>query len=273
MSTSALSFAKGRPWAWYLVATLAATGVYVLLPTHSPASVAIHLAVHASVLGAIAWGIQRHRPRPRAAWFAFLVGYAVFLAASAVDKGASAGLLAPLPLPSIVDGLYLATYAALALALVLLLAGRGALRDVAGFADALIVVSGIGFLAFELLIGPVLEDAALSPAARLVLVLYPMADQLVLLALLWLAFTPGPRGPALSLLIGGVVAQTAGDVGFGLSSTGITWAGAVAGPIWLLSLALVGAAALHPSMTTLATRGGGQPWIASRWRLSILVLA
>jgi PAS domain S-box-containing protein len=272
MSASASSFAKGRPWAWYLAAALAATGVHILLPAHSPASAAIFLAINASVVGALAWGIRWHRPDPRAAWFAFVIGYAVFLAGNALDQGAAAGLPVPLPLPSSVDGLYLATYAALGLGLMLVLAGRGSLRDLAGLADALIVVSGIGFFAFDLLIGPVLGDTTLSPATRFMLVLYPMADQLVLLALLWLAFTPGPRGLALSLFIGGVAAQTASDIGLGLSGTGITWAGVVADPLKLLSLGLVGAAALHPSMAALATRGGGQPWIATRWRLSILVL-
>ncbi len=261
------------PWARYLLAVLAAIGVFVLLPANSVPSAVIYLAIHLSVLGALAYGLRVHRPRPRAAWLVILVGYTIYLVGNMVTQGAATGLLAPLPLPSGVDVLYLATYAAIGLGLMLLLAGRGALRDFAAFADALIILTGIGLFAFELLIGPVLDDATLSPAARLVLAFYPMADQLVLLALLWLAFAPGPRGPALSLLIGGVAAQTAGDAVFGLSSTSVAWTGVIAQPLWLLSFALVGGAALHPSMAGLGTRSGGQPWVPARWRFSLLVLA
>lgn len=260
------------PWARYLLAVLAAIGVFVLLPANSVPSAVLYLAIHLSVLGALAYGLHVHRPRPRAAWLVILVGYTIYLVGNVVTQGAATGLLAPLPLPSGVDVLYLVTYAAIGLGLMLLLAGRGALRDFAAFADALIILTGIGLFAFELLIGPVLDDATLSPAARLVLAFYPMADQLVLLALLWLAFAPGPRGPALSLLIGGVAAQTAGDAVFGLSSTSVAWTGVVAQPLWLLSFALVGGAALHPSMAGLGTRGDGQPWVPACWRFSLLVL-
>ncbi len=260
------------PWARYLLAVLAAIGVFVLLPANSVPSAVLYLAIHLSVLGALAYGLHVHRPRPRAAWLVILVGYTIYLVGNMVTQGAATGLLAPLPLPSGVDVLYLATYAAIGLGLMLLLAGRGALRDFAAFADALIILTGIGLFAFELLIGPVLDDATLSPAARLVLAFYPMADQLVLLALLWLAFAPGPRGPALSLLIGGVAAQTAGDAVFGLSSTSVAWTGVIAQPLWLLSFALVGGAALHPSMAGLGTRGDGQPWVPACWRFSLLVL-
>ncbi len=268
MSASAPSFAKGRPWAWYLAAALAATGVFVLLPADSPASAAIHLAVNASVIGALAWGIRRYRPDPRTPWLVLLAGYGLLLAANAARYGNDP--LAPLAAYTVFGGLYLVAHLAIAIGLVLLVRARGALRDLRSLADAAIVVTGISVLWFEFLIAPVLGRPGVTPSERFVAITYPVPDLVFLILLLWLAFSKGPRGAALPLLIGGIAAQALADALLGLSDPGLLSAGAIERPLWLLSFALVGAAALHPSLPLIG-RGGDQPsWLPARRRIYLL---
>ncbi len=270
MSASERSFAKGRPWAWYLAAALAATGLYVLMPANSPASIAIFLATNTSVIGALAWGIRRYRPDPRAPWLVLLAGYALLLIANAARYGNDP--LAPLDDDAVAGGLYLVAYLGIAIGLLLLVRARGAMRDVTSLADAAIVVTGIATLWFEFLIGPVLESPGITPSERFVTITFPVPDLVFLVLLLWLAFSKGPRGATLPLLIGGIVAQAVADALLGISDVGLVSTGGIERPLWLLSLALVGAAALHPSLPLIGARSDQPSWLPAGRRIYLLAV-
>ncbi len=259
------------PWTWYLVAMLAATGLFVLLPAYSPASTAIHLAVHASVIGALAWGLRRYRPVPRAPWLVLLAGYGLLLVANAARYG-TAEPATPLAADSVSGGLYLVAYLAIAIGLLLLVRARGALRDLRSLADATIVVAGIATVWFEFSIAPILERPGMAPFERLVVVTYPVPGFLFLVFLLWLVFSKGNRGAALPLLIGGIVAQTAADALLGLSDLGLVSTGNAEMPLWLLSFALVGAAALHPSLPLIGAKSDQPSWFPAGRRVYLLAL-
>jgi len=267
---SASSFAKARPWAWYLAAALAATGLSVLLPPSSPASAAIYLAMNASVIGALAWGIRRCRPDPRAPWLALLAGYGLLLAANAARYANDP--LAPLAGDSVSSGLYLAAYLAIAVSLALLARARGAVRDLRSLADAVIVVTGIATLWFAFLIVPVLLRPGIPPFERLVAISYPVPDLVFLILLLWLAFAKGPRGAVLPLLIAGIAAQAVADALLGTSTVDAVSTGGIERPLWLLSFALVGATALHPSLPLIGAKGDQPSWLPTGRRVYLLAL-
>lgn len=131
----------GRLWAWYLAAALAAVGVSAMLPTYGTAWTAIHLAVNATVIGAFARGIRRHRPDPRAPWLALAAGYAVYLAANAARYlGDPRKMLAD---DALAGGLYLAAYALTGAGLLAMARARGVGRDLAAFGDAFISVAAL----------------------------------------------------------------------------------------------------------------------------------
>jgi PAS domain S-box-containing protein len=268
MPASAPSFAKSRPWAWYLAVTLAATGLSVLLPANSPASTAILLAVNASVIGALVWGLRRYRPDPRAPWLVLLAGYALQLVANAARCGRAPS--GPLATDVISSGLYFAAYLGIAIGLVLLVRARGALRDFKSLADAFIAVIGLGIVWFEFVVAPFLERPGVTLSERLVTITYPVPDLVFLILLLWILFSKGPRGAAMLLLLGGIAVQAAADGLLGLSDAGLASTGGVQQPLWLLSLALVGAAALHPRMALIGARSDESSWLPVRRRVYLL---
>ncbi len=269
MSASVPSFAKGRPWAWYLAATLAATGASLMLPAQSPAWTAIFLAVNASAVGALALGLRRYRPDPRIPWLAIMAGYALLLVAN-VGRNA-AGPFTPLADEPTVGGLYLLAYVGIASGLGLLVRARGALHDVPSLVDATIAIVGVAIVWFEFLVAPVLERPGVTHSEWLAAITYPVPDLVFLILVLWLAFAKGPRSGALSLLGGGVLAQAAADGLLGLSDVGLVVTGGAEGPLWLLSLALVGAAALHPSMSEIGSVSEQPSWFPVGRRVYLMV--
>jgi len=263
-------------WLRYLLVLVAATIVSAALPAGGASEAALVAAVQVSVIGALAWAIRTYRPRPRTPWLVFLAAFTVYLAGSLIASGPAVGILAPLAQPSVADALYAATYLLFAIGLGLLLSERLGHRgglDLTSLIDALVVTVAIGFFLFVYPFGPVLDAPGLSPTTRLVLAAYPVADLVLVAGVLWLAFTPGSRLPALELLLAGVASRVAGDTLSGLSSAGQASTVTLAQPLWLLTLALVGAAALHPSMARLAAPSDGPPLVSPRWRRSLLALA
>ena len=267
---SARSPERGRPWAWYLAATLAATGVSTLLPADSTGSVAVFLAINASVIGAFAWGIRRYRPNPRAPWLTLLAGYGLLLIANAA--GCVRDPLVLLAADTASGGFYLVAYLAIAAGLVLLVRARAALRDLRSLADAAIVVTGVSVLWFEFLIGPILERPGITPSERFTAITYPVPDLAFLILLLWLTFSKGPRGVALPLLGAGIAAQAVADALLGISDAGAMSTGGIERPLWLLSFALVGAAALQPSLPLIGSRSDQPSWLPAGRRVYLLAL-
>ena len=143
--------------------------------------------------------------------------------------------------------------------------------DRAALLDAAILASGIGILVWSFGLAPVLvktgNDAVLQEA-----LFFAAIVALSMVGRLW--FLPGAHRPATRLMIAFVVASTVvtclellRDVlgpaayGFGHTLTGAA------------TLALVGAAALHPTMARPPTLGSADPGTVSRRRLAALTMA
>ncbi|HSO28519.1 MAG TPA: PAS domain-containing protein, partial [Candidatus Sulfomarinibacteraceae bacterium] len=129
-----------------------------------------------------------------------------------------------------------------------------------------VVAGGLGILAFEALIAPYLDPALdIEIAARLVAAAYPLVDVALLGIAAWIVFAGIGRTVAATLLGAYVVAQLGADWIYGLD----VLAGTLdkARPefvLWPAGMALLGAAALHPSMADLTTSDRAAPSVQRR---------
>jgi len=263
-------------WRWYLVVA-AASGCGFFVPTVA-ATVGwglVYVGGYLLCVAAILLGVRRNRPARPLAWYLLAAGY--FGVAAAVGAWYPYVLwtgTAP-SYPSIADGLFLASYAILLAGLAVMIRRGNAGRDRAGLLDAAIMASGLGVLGWVYLIQPQLAASPLSLAGQAATIAYPLVDIVLVGILARMAFAPGVRRPAFWLLALGLLAQLAADVIYTVTSLQGTFSfrSSAALPFYVLGYALVGAAALHPSMTTLSDPAGRHEDRGARWRLVPLALA
>jgi diguanylate cyclase (GGDEF)-like protein/PAS domain S-box-containing protein len=250
-------------WRAYLVASLAVTGGYFLLPGSGAAQAWLYVIPYAGALVALVVGVWASRPAGAMVWWVLAAGEGLSVAAGVVWYLYPSLTGAVLSFPSVADALYLSAYAVYALALGLMVRGRGGGRDWVELLDAAIIAVGAGVLSWVFLIAPNLRDSTLPLLARGVSVAYPLLDVLLLAMAARLAIGTKAQTPALWLLLGWITGQLLGDSGYGLTLlNGSFYLGHPLFAGWFVAYGLLGAAALHPSMRTLATaqpdRGPGQ---------------
>ena len=257
------------PWSIYLAAMTVGACAYLAGPLHHP--VMFNL-LGASSAVAIVLGARRHlEPGRRGAWYLVATGQALFIAGDVIAYNYPVLVGGELPFPSLADVVYLACYPAIVGGLVMLIQRRDATRDRASHIDSLIVTVGVGTLTWVYLIAPYAHDEALTTAARLTSIAYPVMDLLVVAVALRLAVGRGRRGAAWTLLLAGIVVLFVTDAVHGVLrlSSGYEVGGVLDGG-WLLSYALLGAAALHDSMRGLSDPAPGSDPRLTRRRLAML---
>jgi diguanylate cyclase (GGDEF)-like protein len=223
---------------------------YPLIPT-GVAQDALYVTLGLSCVAAIVVGVKRHRPRLSAPWFLLGAGQLVWVVGDAVDSW-HLDISHSAAFPSVVDVFYLLAYPVLAAGLLLMIRGRQRYRDFAGILDSAVVTAGLGLLSWVLLAGPTIAASDHSFLAAAVGVAYPVADILLIGALVRLLTTAGGRTPSLWLLLTGAALLVAGDstsTALGLYTSSGT---SIFDLIWLTSYVVWGAAALHPSMAVAA---------------------
>jgi len=262
-------------WRWYLALTVAGAGVF-FIPAVGPTVGwgLVYVALCGLSLVAVLLGVRRNRPARPLGWYLLVAGYVVLVVGNGVWYPYVLWTRTTLPYPSITDALFVSSYAILLVGLVVLLRSRSAGRDRAGLLDAAIIASGIGMLAWVYLIQPQLQASTLSLAGQASTIAYPIVDIVLVGILARMAVAPRVRRPAFWLLSLGLLAQLAGDVVYAVTVlNGTLTFESAALPMYALSWALVGAAALHPSMTTLSDPAGRHVERGERWRLVPLALA
>ena len=228
----------------YLAAGVVMAGVYFVLP-HGAAQSSVYDGFGFATALAIAVGVWRYRPETRLPWALFAGGNLCFSIGDIVGS-----IQNEPPVPSAADWIYLSAYPLLAAGLVLLLIRAGGHHRMAAIGEALIFSCAFALVQWTYILD-VIVDGSGSATERAVSAAYPTMDVLLLAALAGFFVTAAWRTPAFLLLIAGVVPLIVADeiyYGF-LSSTYSTGDYVDAG--WLLSYALWGAAALHPSMRRL----------------------
>ena len=226
------------------------------------------------------------KPRHRLPWILFAIGQFVFIAGDVVSYNYETlfhpkmpGLF-PLdadgfvPFPGWADGFYLAVYAFLIAGVVLLIRARTPGRDRASLVDAMMLSVALGTVSWVLLISPQIfaEDVPLS--VKLTSMAYPMADVLLLAAVIRLAVGVGRKSMSFWLMTGAFVTLFATDAVYGwinLYTADGYQPGS--GPLeagWMAFYILFGAAALHMSMRELSERAHEADQVLKRRRLIVL---
>ncbi|MDP9225082.1 MAG: diguanylate cyclase, partial [Actinomycetota bacterium] len=272
------SRAGGRSWWLYIAAGLAVMGAYFAVPGHGSLSerivkVILYCLVSGSAVVAIGVGVRRHRPAQRWPWVLLLANQLVYLAAD-VSFYVRHDLLHLESFPSVSDYLYLTHYPLLVAGLWLFIRLRTPGRDRPALLDGVILTTGAALIGWVFLFGPQVHGGSGSLLVRLTSLAYPVMDLGVLAVALRLLVGAGVRGRSFYLLIGALTLLLAADVVYGLQQlAGVYTAGNFVDVMWFGYYLLLGAAALHPSMSALADASPIRDLTAGRGRLVSLGLA
>ncbi len=191
------------------------------------------------------FGVRLHRPRFALGWrmLAFAAGYTVVsnVAWRVLQQTHVIGTSAS------VDLLYYTIYPALGAALAVLpVQGRKELRF-AGYVEAGIITSGALVVWWTVLVDPYVSEAKLAPGEFHV-VAFPMLDMVIFALALRLLLLGGGRSLSWLMLMVSMGALLTGDTAFLIALLGDHGPPLVSLECWMLASALIGTAALHPSM-------------------------
>ena len=237
-------------------------------------------ALAAWTTAAMAVGIRANRPPYAHAWYLLAAAGGLLMASNHSDFA-----YARHTLPNFADWLGLLGYPLALLGLRLVMKHRLVGRDSSATLDALIVVFAGTYAAWVYLIVPYYQDGGEPWDYRVIAILDPLGDLLLLGMLLRLIISPGSRNAALWLLGVGALFQTGADVVESvLRLNSSNWFGSHAGNLvlefaWLLFAAFWTAAALVPSAHNLTrpVRETARDALPTAWsrppRIAPLVLA
>jgi PAS domain S-box-containing protein len=237
-------------WWLYLAITVPIAVAYLAGPLNAgPVFNAIGLSSPVAVLV----GVRIHRSGARWAWYLIALGLALFVAGDVLAYNYTALVGGPLPFPSVADPAYLAVYPVIVAGLLLLIRRRSPGRDAASLIDATIVTIGLALLSWVFLIAPYAQDSTLHLGAKLVSIAYPLGDILMLGVAVRMAVGAGRRSTSYYLLICAIVCVLVTDAVYGwIVLHGTYHPGDPLDGGWIAFYVLWGAAALHPSMTTVS---------------------
>jgi signal transduction histidine kinase/DNA-binding response OmpR family regulator len=210
------------------------------------------------------------RPTPTAAWYLFAAG--VFLNATGILV---ASILARVfgisTAPTLADILWLGLYPCLIAGMVLLIRTMSTRADVAPLVDTAIITTGLALLSWVHIIRPLASDPTLSLSARIVVIAYPICDVVVLALMVRLLLGGALRSLSFWLIVTSVLCFLAADLGWAIANqltlTLDLTIQRLLETVTVLGYSLVGAAALHPSVSERV-----QPMPPQQTRLGPLLL-
>jgi diguanylate cyclase (GGDEF)-like protein/PAS domain S-box-containing protein len=239
-----------KAWKGFLAPAIVLAIVYGLLPValwKEP----IYDALVSSAVVAIFIGIRRYRPARASRWMPILLAMGCIGAAEWVwfandVRGIS-------PYPSWGEVLDLLGRAVLLYALARLSASRGQLRDRTAVVDAVVIGVAAAALVSTFVFGSYFGRNDVDAAARLITAGYLLFDTCLIVGFVLLLFEARRGAPALRLLAIGVGVLVVGDViWLGLLSHNQYVIGHLLDSVWPIAYCFIAAAALHPTMTSLA---------------------
>jgi two-component system cell cycle response regulator len=266
-----LSWLRQRSWLrlLYLQATFILY-VAVCLVTNHPNSAAItfELVNLLSVI-AICVGVWVHRPCSRSAW--------LLLAGSQLAYIVSTALFARLhtdgdqSFPSAADALMVPVYLTLIGAFAVFIHRRTPDWHAPTLIDAAVLATSAALLCWVYLLGPMTAHTGITVSVKMVALIYPVLDLLVLAMGVRLALGGGARTLAYHLILGYLGIGLVTDFIYMLQRLDGTYTDSSLVPVgYLIGSTLVGMAALHPSMTQVAEHSDVPAPDAGRRRLVLL---
>ena len=264
-------------WWIYLTAMLGLSCAYVLAHLTGPGwlnSGPVYNLIGGSTIVAIVLGCRLNRPSPRLPWYLLAIGQTLFLLSNILAYNYEHLFGTALPLPSLADPFHLAFYPFFVAGLAMLIRDRRPAGDRSGTIDALIVTVALAALLWVYLIAPYVDDHGLTLLRRLSSMAYPLGDIVVLGVVARVASGNHRREPAFALLLAAATALLISDVLYGwkLLHGGYNIAGVMASG-WAVFFAVLGAAALHPSMRMLSAPAPPGEVRLTRARLALLACA
>ncbi len=264
-------------WWMYLLAIALLTSGYALAHLSGPGwlkSGLVFNLIGGSSIAALIVGTRRNSGGSRLPWYLLAVGQGLFVTSDVLAYNYERLFASAMPFPSVVDPFHLAFYPFLVVGMLLLVRERGENRDRAGLIDALIVTLALATLLWVYLIAPYADDHALSLLGRLTSIAYPSMDILVLGVVARVAAGSHRREPAFAFLLAGAVVLLLSDAIHGWKLLGGGYeTGGILDTGWAIYYALLGTAALHPSMRLLSTPGPEADGRLTRARLALLTCA
>jgi signal transduction histidine kinase len=235
-------------WIGYLAVSAGGLAAWLALP---PARAGLSLIIQAASIAAVVAGIRINRPATARPWWLMAAALGAFLAADLV------GAWMPGPAPPIV---YVAGYAPMAAAVVLLVRSGAGGHAVGVLADAAIGAAAVGALQITLIIEPALGAGPLG--IETIGLAYPILDVFLLLILVR-AGTAGWRLAPYRLLAAALAVAFGADEWFALIHTGYA-PGHPVDALWMAATVLAAAGALHPAMRKLPVEASApERWLRS----------
>ncbi len=263
-----------RAWLAYLLAVATLTTAYVgahFVGPHWLNSGPVFNLIGASAVIALVVGARRNSRDRRLSWYLLALAQAFFVTGDVLAYNYTRFFGAPLPFPSVADAFYLAVYPVLVAGLLLMIRQRSETRNAASLLDALMFTVAAAALSWVYLMAPYAHDQTLGLTTKLTSIAYPVGDIMMLGVVLRLALGSRRRGAASLFLLGGtaLVLLTDSIYGWKLLHGGYV-TGGVLDAGWAAFYALLGAAALHPSMRQLVEPAPGPDERLGRSRLLLL---
>ena len=256
-----------EPWLAYLIAGLAAVGVYYWV-RDTLAQAFLYDGIGASSAAAVVAGTLLHRPPKRLSWFFFAAGLLAFSVGDVIFNLYADVWNKPAPVPSVADAFYLAGYPLIAVGVALLFLGFGARQRRVGLIDAALLTVAFALAQWVFLMKDIVHSPG-STSSKVVALAYPAMDVILLSGLAIFSLSSAWRTIAYRFLAASLVLLLVADEIYGTNPDAYsarTWLDSG----WLLSYVLWGVAALHPSMTALSERMRARRPRLTRARLALL---
>lgn len=204
---------------------------------------------------ALVVGIRRNRPPVTSAWWLLCCAVVLFLVG-----GAMRVLLGSSPVALVPDSISSVGYVALALALAMMMSSAKGRLDVGAVVDGLLVGTAAMVFSYIYLVVPALGVDP-HPGSAVFDGVFPVLDVIVVVLVAQMAFGGASRLASTWLAAGAAMAMLVGDVGWDLrAAQRVSFSDWQLDAPFLLAFALLGSAALHPSMRRLGLPGaGGRP--------------
>jgi diguanylate cyclase (GGDEF)-like protein len=245
--------AAGSPrpwWLWHLCTVSAVVIIATMLPWYNVRLVVL-LLCSTTVIGGIVAGVRLNRPRHRLGWNV-LLGAVSFTVVSNIAWPVLQAMHVIGTSPA-VDLLYYTTYPMLGLALFILPVQGRKTSLLAGMTEAGIITSGAAVIWWTLLVDPLVLDGGPMPD-QIHVVAYPMLDMGLFALGVRLLLIGGADSVSYRLIAASTASLMIADTALFVTSVegGLGQPPTISSVCWLLTNALLGASALHPSMARAA---------------------
>jgi signal transduction histidine kinase len=259
-------------WQGYAAAALVLGVAYFFFRSGSDAQLVIYQLLGLAAPIAIVVGVRRYRPARYHHWLLFAAGLVLWVAGDAYWDSYRWFLGQQAPYPSFADVAYLSAYPLLIGGVLVLFRGWGRPR-IGDLLDGAIIAVAAAIVTAPVLLEPLIAMSS-SAFEDTITIGYPVADLLMLIALVQLLFRARVPNFSLRCVMLGIVALLIADVVYSfLNLNGGYTSGMAVDAGWMANYALWGLAALHPSMAAMRSVPERREPGLSVWRVGVLVTA